>query len=1059
MLSTQMFNLLRSGALPLSIAFAMGISVQASGAVHGKSVAPGRNNAYRLPQDTTGPRITVKGIVTDGKTPLPGVTVREKGTNNGTVTSGDGSYTITVKKNALLDFSQVGLATLQEQVNGRQEINISLGTETKGLNEIVVTALGIKRESKTLTFAAQKLDGAKLNETRDANFVNSLSGKVAGISITQSASGPGGASRVILRGNRSISGNNNALFVVDGVAIDNSTPDQIGSDFGGYNGSDGAANINPDDIESVNIMKGAAAAALYGSRASNGAIIITTKKGKSGKVSLDYNGGVAIENPLSLPKFQNTYGQGNGGVSSTNASGSWGAATTTYKDNVKDFFRNAVTLNNSVAVTGGGEKTQGYLSYTNNKVQGIVPNNDLTRHTVNLRLNTQVTKRLSTDAKLTYVNQNIENKPRGGEENGLIIDLYKVPRSVSSEQLKNYETINPDNGQPMPLYWLPSSSIYMNPYWMANRTSYNEMRNRVTLLGTAKYEITPWLSIQGRYTLDRYNDKSENRYYNGTLLFASQGGTMTTGFRNVTERNADVLLSGTNNLGKDLKITYNVGASDLVRKSDYTATTANGLNIPNKFDLSYATARSVLTSVVDRDLQSVYASANIGFRDYLFLDISGRNDWSSTLPKPYSFFYPSVGLSTVISDMVHLPSFISFAKARVSYARVGNDADPYYLLQAYSYQEGGTNGYIRRDGTKAISNLKPEQTTSWEGGLEWRFLNNRAGFDLTAYKTNSVNQLLLLALAPGTGFDNQYINAGNIQNTGIELTLNGTPVKQKHFQWDITINYAVNRNKVVRLSPEVKQGVLSGTSNPGSPVSNGFGRTATPIVNEGSAYGDLYATRWARDAQTGQYLVDDKGRPVGSTVTEKIGNFNPKYTFGFTNTFTYHNWSLSFLIDGKVGGVMTSGSEATMAFDGTAEYTEKYRNGGWVLPALNQTTKEVNKEAIDAETFWTTVSGGRYSWGEFFTYDATNIRVRELSAGYTFKLNPQSIFKSAKISFVARNLFFLYRGSSIMDIPGIGKRKMRFDPDVNLGAGNFQGIEFGNMPTTRSLGLNVKLSF
>ncbi|SEW37628.1 TonB-linked outer membrane protein, SusC/RagA family [Chitinophaga sp. YR573] len=1045
-LSTKMFNLLRSGALPLSIALGMGICVQASG----KPVKPGRNRSYSLPQDTAGPKIQVKGIVTDGTSPLPGVTVREKGTTNGTVSNADGSYIITVKKNATIEFTQVGLAALQEQVNGRQEINISLGTETKGLNEIVVTALGIRRESKTLTFAAQKLDGAKLNESRDANFVNSLSGKVAGIAITQSASGPGGASRVVLRGNRSISGNNNALFVVDGVAIDNSQPDQLGNDFGGYNGSDGAANINPDDIESVNIMKGAAAAALYGSRAANGAIIITTKKGKSGKIAVDYNGGIAMENPLSLPRFQNTYGQGNGGVSSTNASGSWGAATTTYKDNVKDFFRDAVTLNNSIAVTGGGDKTQGYLSYTNNKVQGIAPNNDLTRHTVNLRLNSQISKRLSTDAKLTYVNQDIENKPKAGEENGLIIDLYKVPRSVSSEQLKNYETSNPNTNQPMPLYWLPSSSIYMNPYWMANRTSYNEVRNRIMLLGSAKYEITPWLSIQGRYTLDRYNDKSRNIFYNGTLLFAGEGGSMTVGFRNVTERNADVLVSGNNNISKDLKISYNVGASDLQRKSDYTATIANGLNIPNKFDLLYATSRGVTTSVIDRELQSVYASANIGFRDYLFLDVSGRNDWSSTLPKPYSFFYPSVGLSAIVSDIVTLPSWMSFGKVRASYARAGNDPDPYYLFQTYTYEEGGTKGYIRRDGTKAIRDLKPEQTTSYEGGLEWRFLNNRVGFDITAYKTNSVNQLLLLALTPTTGFDNQYINAGNIQNKGIEITLNGTPVKQKFFQWNIILNYAVNRNKVIALSPDIKQGVLGG---------NGFGRTATPIVKEGSSYGDLYATRWARDASTGQYLLDDKGKPVGSASTELIGNFNPKYTFGFTNSFSFHNWSLSFLIDGKVGGVMTSGTEATMAYDGTAEYTEKYRGGKWVLPGLNQTTKQVNDKEIDAETFWTTVSGGRYSWGEFFTYDATNIRIRELTAGYTFRLKPQSVFKSAKISFVARNLLFLYRGSSIMDIPGIGKRKMRFDPDVNLSAGNFQGIEFGNLPTTRSLGLNVKLSF
>lgn len=1042
MSTQQLVNLLRRGVIPLSLVLTAGLCTQA----RATNRTLKNNSCF---QDTSAPRITVKGRVTDGQSPLPGVTVREKGTNKGVITDGEGTFTITVKSNARLEFSQVGLNTVYEAVAGRTSLSVTLEAATKGLNEVVVTALGIRREAKTLTFSAQKLDGAKLNEARDANFVNSLSGKVAGVAITQSASGPGGASRVVLRGNRSIQGNNNALFVVDGVAIDNSTPDQLGSDFGGYNGSDGAANINPDDIESVNIMKGAAAAALYGSRAANGAIIITTKKGKSGSTSLEYNGGVAVENPFVLPEFQNTYGQGNGGVYAANASGSWGSDTTTYADNVKSFFRSALTLNNAVAVTGGNEKTQGYISYANNRIEGIIPGNDLKRHTVNLRLNTQLSKRLSTDAKLTYVNQEIDNKPRGGEENGLIIDLYKVPRSVSADQLKNYETTNASTGQPVPLYWIPSSSIYMNPYWMANRTSYDETRNRIMALGSARYEITPWLSLQGRYTLDRYSDKILNTYNNGTLLFAQPGGSMTVGFRDVTERNADVLLSGHNNLGRQLTITYNLGASDLVRKNSYSATTANGLNIANKFDLLYATARSVTTSSVDRDLQSVYGSANIAFKDYLFLDVSGRNDWSSTLPKPYSFFYPSVGLSAIISDIATLPSWVTFGKVRASYTRVGNDADPYLLLQTYTYEEGGSSGYIRRDATKAIGDLKPEQTTAWEAGLEWRFFNSRIGLDVTLYKTNSVNQLLRLALAPASGFDDQYINAGNIQNKGIELTLNGTPIKKEHFQWDVTLNYAVNTNKVISLSPDIKQAVLGG---------NSFGRTATPIVKEGGAYGDLYATRWARDAND-NFLVDDNGKPIGTSTTAYIGNYNPKYTLGLTNTFTYKNWSLSFLIDGKVGGVMTSGTEATMAFDGTAAYTTKYRDGGWVLPAVVQSSKEVNEKAIDAENFWTTVSGGRYSWGEFFVYDATNFRIRELSLGYHFKLKPNGIFKAAKVSFVGRNVLFLYRGSAKLDIPGIGKRKMNFDPDVNLGAGNFQGIEFGNLPTTRSLGLNLKLSF
>lgn len=977
---------------------------------------------------------------------LVGVSIKIKGTNRGTLTDAAGNFTLVAPADAVLVVSYIGYQTVEIPVNNKSEIRIILKEDKRNLSEVVVTALGIQRQARTLTYAMQQIKGEQLNEIRDANFINTLSGKVAGAFITQSASGPGGATRIVLRGNRSIQGSNNALIVVDGVAIDNQTPaGNIGNDFGGYNSSDGAANINPDDIESVNVLKGAAAAALYGSRAANGVILITTKKGKAGKMSAEINSGVVLEKPMILPKFQNEYGQGAGGTSSNTASGSWGGKTTTYPDNVKSFFRNAVSYNHSVSVNAGTEKTQAYFSYSNNYNQGLVPRNDLTRNTLNLRIGTNITSKLSTDVKITYVNQSIIGKVKSGEEGSHVIDLYKVPRSISADQLKSYETLDAF-GRPSPKYWT-TSSIYMNPYWFVNRTSVDEERNRVTLLGSVKYQLTDWLSLQGRYSLDRYNDKATRLYYDKTLLFARQGGSYSVGYYDILERNMDVLLSGNNKISKDFNITYNIGASVLVRKTDITNTNADGLQIPNKFDLSFARSLSVGTAYLKRELQSVYGTAQLAFRDYLFLDITGRNDWSSTLPAPYAYFYPSVGLSAVVSDMVRLPVFINFTKLRASYTQVGNDAAPYLLTQTYSFSQGGTGGFISRSGTKPIENLKPELTTSLEFGLNMRFLKDRLGFDLTLYKTNSINQLLFLGLPPATGYSNQYINAGNIENKGIELVLNGTPVKQKEFTWEVTLNYARNVNKIVALSPDVKQAFLGG----------GYGRTAGPVVKEGGAYGDLYAFRWARN-DNGQLIVDANGRPVSSKEQQLVGNYNPRYTLGLNNSFSFGRFVAGLLVDGRVGGVMTSGTEANLAFDGNADYTIAYRSGGWILPAITQAGGK-NTTAINAETFWTTVSGGRYSWGEFFTYNTTNFRVREFSLGYRFSFRPTAFVKNAKLSFIARNLFFLYRGDAILDIPGIGKRKMNFDPDINLGAGNYQGIEYGNLPSSRSIGLNLKLNF
>jgi TonB-linked SusC/RagA family outer membrane protein len=987
---------------------------------------------------------TVSGKVSSNSgEALIGANILEKGTTNGTVTDIDGNFSLKVQAGATLQVSMTGFETKEITVGNQTLVNITL-VEGALLDEFVVTALGIPREQKALTYATQKIGGEDINEVRDANFVNTLSGKVAGITITQAAGGPGSATRVVLRGNRSIQGNNNALFVIDGVPVDNSTVGgNVGNDFGGYNGSDGAANINPDDIESMTILKGAAAAVLYGSRAANGVIMITTKKGKAGRISVDVNSGIVTESPTILPDVQNEFGQGNGGVSNTTSSGSWGGKATTFPDNISSFFRNATSLNNSIGITGGTDKMQTYLSFSNAQSQGIIPNNDLNRNTITLRINNQISSKLSTDAKVTYTNQVINNKIKVGEESGIVMNLYKVPRSISDESMQDFED---QNGNPK--YWT-SSSIYMNPYWTLNRVLNDENRNRITSLLAANYQLAPWLTLTGRASFDRYTDKVTRTFYDKTLLFAQQGGSYQEGYFDVLERNLEAFLTGNKKLGESLNLNFVAGTSVSRREFSSTFAFAQGLLVPNKFDLSFARNRATGSSNVKREIQSVFASAQIAFKDYLNVELTGRNDWASTLPpENNSYFYPSVGVNAILSEMTNMPNWIDFLKVRGSWTRVGNDVPQGILLQTYSFEQGGTGGFIRRDGTLPIPDAKPELTTSLEFGLDWRMFKNRLNFDLTWYKTNSINQLLQLELAAPSGFDRQYINAGNIQNTGIELTANlGVIRKDGGFNWDITVNYAKNNPKVVELHPDIKQAFLGG----------GYGRTAGPLVQEGGKFGDLYSEGWKRDAQ-GRLIVDANGKPVGSGAgATLVGNYNPDFMLGIANTFSLDRLSLNVLIDGRFGGVMTSGTEANLAFDGTASYTTANRAGNWVLDAVTA-SGEKNTKAINAETFWTTVSGGRYSWGELFTYDATNVRIRELALGYDFKIN-STFIRSAKLSLVGRNLLFLYRGNAILDIPGVPTRKLNFDPDINLGAGNYQGVEYGNLPSTRTIGLNLKLGF
>ena len=1019
---------------------------------------------------------TITGNVTSSadQTPIPGVTITIKGSQRGVATGPEGTFTLSAPSGAVtLSVSSVGFVSKDVAVGADQStVDISLEASSEQMSEVVVTALGITREAKTLVYATQTVKPATLVEARDPNNVlNSLTGKVANAVVTQGSGGPGSGARIVLRGNRSIQGTNNALIVVDGVPITNGTNGTAGSDFGSVQGSDGASNINPDDIESVSVLRGASAAALYGSQAGNGVIIITTKKGTKGKIAVTVNSGIAMETPFALPKFQNSYGQGNGGVlQDTLLSGeSWGAKmegqqvtnhlgeSTTYTsqpDNVKDFFRTGKSLNNSIGVSGGSEKMQTYLSYTHNLIEGIVPRNDLKRHTVNLRITNQISSKFSTDAKITYIAQDIFNKPRTGEENAPVIDIYQIPRNVPLETAKNFETVN-NLGVPVPTYW-PStlSSIYQNPYWMINRTELNEKRDRVMGFVSAKYQITPWLNITGRANVDRIFDRFETKYSQGTILWASQAGGFYEQSNLVsTQKWFDVILSGENDLTKDLKITYNAGAIYQDNRSDRSWSTANGLNIPNKFSIGFATNPALSSTNYQVQTQGVFGQFNLAFKEFLFLDASLRNDWSSPLPDPYSFSYPSVGLSAIISDMVQLPTVFSFLKASVNYAQVGNGGQAQIRDIVYNYSKGAGGGFLQRSSTFPIPNLKPEIVKNLEFNIESKFLANRLSVNLSYYKSNSFNQLLQISLPTATGYSVRYINAGNVQNKGFEVVVNGTPVQGRDFTWDVGFNFATNQNKIVELSDELKQVSLGG----------GYGRSAAPLVIEGGSYGDLAAQGWLRsDKVPGKYVVTAAGVPIPSAEPNggyHIGNFNPKATLGLSNTFNFKGIYARILIDGRVGGTIVSGTEMNLAFSGIPEATEKYRDANsWALGGVDADGNPVSA-AVSSQQFWQIASGKRYGLGEFFAYDATNFRIRELSLGYNIPLSSTVLIKNARLSLVARNLLWLYRGKSKFDIPGLESRTMWFDPEVSLGNGNYQGIEYGALPATRSVGLNLQLTF
>jgi len=973
-------------------------------------------------------QLTVSGIVTDTNgMPLPGVTVLEEDTSNGVVTDFDGNFTIEVSSpQSVLVFTFVGMVRAERIVGDNRTMNVQMGADAQALEEVVVTALGIKRERKSLTYAAQTLKGDDISEAKDVNMINNLQGKSAGVVITKSATGPGGEAKVIIRGNRSISGSSEPLYVVDGVPL-------IG----------GIGMLNADNVESMTILKGASAAALYGSQGQNGAIIITTKRGKIGEITVNYVGGLTFSQAAVLPDLQFEYGQGDAGIYSPNSEHSWGPETNGQSvtlwngntvplegdtDRFKNFFRIAPTLNNTIAVTGGSEKMQTYFSYGNTDAKGIMPNNDLSRHNIDLKIDNVISSKLSFSTKFTYVNESVDNRVSPGEGGTYALpSLFRTPTSIPTSEMENYSYID-ETGTERQSYWKPGSSILLNPYWAMNRISTFQTTDRILGLFAATYKFTDWLDVQLRGSLDKSIRKSNRKIWNDNY-FSLVGSDYSYSTSREQGINVDALVSFTRDLTENLKISGNLGAA--LQQGQYESINgdANGLNKANYFFMNNAANPFVTDRYGEYpQVQSLYGTVNLEYKNYLFFDVTGRNDWSSALPEESrSYFYPSLGVSAIVSEMMELPSWITYGKARATYASSGYGGSEYLGRNYYSV---GAGGLIITPSILSLGNYKPEITTSYEVGMDWRFFNNRFGLNLTYYDTRTKNQLLLIGAPSASLFAQKYINAGLISNNGIEVVANATPIRGENFSWDATINFAHNNNEIIKLTETVSSAILRDD------------RMAQIVAEEGGSFGDMYVKGWKRD-ELGRRLVDEEGAPLlTSDRSVFLGNYNPDYMVGFSNTFKYSDFSLRFLIDARIGGYVISGTQALMDSDGHSARSLEGRENGLVLDAYTVDGNR-NTQSVDAQTYWSTI-GDRYPTGELYAYSASNVRLRELVFGYQIP-GDMGFFKDARVSIVGRDLFFFYKPAPV-------------DPEVTLGT-SAGGLEYAALPSTRTLGLNLNLTF
>lgn len=1084
----------------------------------------------------------VTGKVTSGEdgSPLPGVNILVKGSSSGTITDANGQFSIDLPSTqGTLVFSFVGFISQEVSLDGRNTLDVVLATDAQQLSEVVVTALGVEKEKKAIGYALQSVSGESLTTARETNVVNQLAGKIAGVTVVGSPSGIGGSARVTIRGERSVDLNKNQpLYVIDGVPITNGFTGASGRgnlevDFG-----NGASFVNPDDIATLTVLKGGAATALYGSRAANGVIVITTKTGKGVKgIGVEINSNTTFESVLRLPEYQNVYGQGNGNggdFAFVNGAGggltdgtdeSWGPAfngqlypqynsprtlngqpinfrggdlnapvgsviTPTPwlndKDGVKNFFETGVTLTNNVALVGSNKNGDFRLSYTSLDQTGTVPNTDLQRNTISFGGGYNLTDKFSARAFVSYIKSESDNRPSisYGTENIMYLFNCWLPRSINMEDLKDYWMTGLEGRRQFG--W--NYNYHDNPYFTVFENTNGQYYDRTIGNVSMKYDFTSWLSLQLRAANDFSSERRQYKRAFTTQRFPF--GQYREAKIVSEERNADFLLTFNKEvIPALLSLTASVGGNQLRQKTEFLEVNAPQLNIPGIYNLTnFRAPLQTSQNDVEKRINSLYASTQLGYKNVLFLDLTARNDWSSALTLPQalkdagigsednSYFYSSAALSAVISDMIQLPGVISFAKLRTSFAQVGNDTDAFTFTQSFNPSDpfGSTQVYGETDRLANFS-LKPEISNSFEIGMDLMLFRKRIGLDLTYYTTLTENQIINIPLSITSGYNSRSINAGEIKNYGVEVMLNTVPVLLKNgFQWNLDINWSMNRSQVVSLSDGLTNFVMAN-------------RRVSIEARVGERMGDMYGIGFARvqstdpnkpyyDATgqfTGQMVFSSQGRPIATTDRIKLGNYNPDWLAGITNTLSYKGVRLSFLLDVRQGGVVYSETQTVGREGGIIIETLQGRENGYYPQASVQAdpqllnapvgtyvigegvvqnqdgTFRVNDIRVLPRQWHTAWTGGRRI-AEGVVYDASFVKLREVQIGYTI---PNKVFgnlpiHSVSVALVGRNLALW------TDVPHIDPEVMSYTGGTAL-----PGIEYMSIPSSRSIGFNLSLKF
>lgn len=1015
---------------------------------------------------------SVTGTVVDAgnQEPIIGASILEKGTNNGTTTDFDGRFELNLTTDeAVLVVSYVGYQAQEVEYKG-EELLIELSGGL-ALDEIVVTALGIRREKKALGYSVQEIGGADLVVARENNIANAISGKIAGLQVVRSSNGPAGSSKIVLRGNNSLTGDNQPLIVIDGIPMDNFTG-ASNNDF--WNPSidmgNGLGDLNPENIESMSVLKGASAAALYGSRAGNGVILITTKSGTAREgLGITYSGTLGTTSLFMKPEFQNVFGQGNNGLYSNLSSQSWGpeikgqpielrdgtTSTMNQHNNLENYFSSGTSWNHSLTFDQKVSASTSVFSSLNYLTdQSMIPGAKLDR----LNLMTRAVSNFgpedswTTDVKVQYIQSKAHNRPLSGvNTSNPFATMYLMPRSVD---VTRYSAGSDEFGNM--IWYLSSNNV--NPYWAYRNNLNQDSRDRFLVNGSVRNQITDWLFGEIRAGFDLYNTHTETKQYGGSPL--SPTGRYSLGNNAFTEGNYSFLLSASqDNLFGKFGGTFNFGGNLMHQTSNNLSSNSGVLVVPNLFALNNGESNPTVDhGFSERKINSLYGTFQTNYAGFLFLDITGRNDWSSTLSKENrSFFYPSVSTSWVISDMIeagggNLPSWLMFAKIRASYAEVGNDLAPYQLFNYYNIgNDPKGNTTASKNDVLFNPDVKSELIKSWEVGFDARLFENRIGIDFAYYKSNATRQLLDIPLNPLSGYSSMKVNAGNIENKGFELALTGHVLENPDgFNWDMGINFSKNINTVVELTEGVSQYRLGGFEN------------VSILAASGERYGDIWGTEFKRvtDASSthyGKIIVDEAGIPLANSEVVRLGNQQPDAMVGFTNSFRYKNFSLSMLIDGRFGGKIFSGTNWALQNSGNAAETvvngkrEDIVFDGVIEQGEGKYAQ--NTTAVDPEIYWSTLatrSNVNLGVTEANLYDATNIRIRNVELNYNV---PRSFIQRSGMQ-------RLQIGASMNNVAMLKSHLKGIDPESVFATGtNAVGFENLSPPTTRSLYFNLVVGF